>query len=616
MPSAIDRPRHIGIYRCGSILKDSLIAVIIFQLTPISLQLKTKGLNILNLISLLRQGFHRSIVIFILSSALLFGGLPLHAGAATTVILLVAPGGATSGVTCGTDWSTPCELYYALDSRASDAAVSYEIWAKTGSYFPNPIDGRAGTFQLKNNVALYGGFSGDETDRSQRHPGSFTATILSGDIDGAAGTDHSYHVVTGSGTAASAVLDGFLITAGNANGTSGVQHYGGGMYSLNGSPTLSNLTFDQNNASGDGGGLFQGNSSPLMTAITFTQNSAMWGGGLFNDSSSPQIIDSSFSDNHSSLGGGAIYNASNSHAVLTNVTFANNDSGNNGGAMYNYSGASPVLTHVTFTNNHTYANGGAIYDLVAQDVLSDVTFSGNTAKVGGGLFLWLSHSTLNNVTFTSNIASTTGGAISTDTDNSTLTGVTFSANQANYGGGMYLDNSSGSIILNSTFSGNQSTASGGAIFIHAMSVPVLINVTISGNTAGTEGSAMYSDPCYATVRNIIVWGNTPTANPIQCVNGSGITVTYSDIQGGFGGTGNLNQDPLLGALSANGGLTQTMALQAGSPAISAVPLAQCTQADGVTPLLRDQRGVVRPQRGSCDMGAFERVFVFLPKVIQ
>ncbi len=87
---------------------------------------------------------------------------------------------------------------------------------------------RSATFQLKNGVAVYGGFAGTETARNQRNPAA-NVTILSGDIDNndsqtpiitdlttvTGNTTNSYHVVTG---ATGATLDGFTITAGNANG--------------------------------------------------------------------------------------------------------------------------------------------------------------------------------------------------------------------------------------------------------------------------------------------------------------------------------------------------------------------------------------------------------------
>ncbi len=63
-----------------------------------------------------------------------------------------------------------------------------------------------------------------------------------------------------------------------------------------------------------------------------------------------------------------------------------------------------------------------------------------------------------------------------------------------------------------------------------------------------------------------------------------------------------NRNPLLGPLQDNGGRTPTLALQAGSPAIDAGDLIGCPATD--------QRGVLRPQHGQCDIGAFEAEFAF------
>lgn len=74
-------------------------------------------------------------------------------------------------------------------------------------------------------------------------------------------------------------------------------------------------------------------------------------------------------------------------------------------------------------------------------------------------------------------------------------------------------------------------------------------------------------------------------------------VTYSDIQGGYSGTGNISGDPLLGSLGIYGGSTQVFPLLPGSAAIDA--------GNDVTCASTDQRGVGRPQGSHCDMGAFE-----------
>lgn len=67
------------------------------------------------------------------------------------------------------------------------------------------------------------------------------------------------------------------------------------------------------------------------------------------------------------------------------------------------------------------------------------------------------------------------------------------------------------------------------------------------------------------------------------------------------------QDPdaRVGALAANGGPTETVALTGGSPAINAGDPAGCTDETGDL-LTVDQRGTRRPAGGRCDIGAYEQ----------
>ena len=100
--------------------------------------------------------------------------------------------------------------------------------------------------------------------------------------------------------------------------------------------------------------------------------------------------------------------------------------------------------------------------------------------------------------------------------------------------------------------------------------------------------------------------------------GSSPIVTYSDIQGGYEGTGNIDADPLLGTLQDNGGFVWTYALNAGSPAIDA------GNPDPATCPSTDARGVARPIDGDgdgtslCDMGSYEYKYptswLYLPLV--
>ena len=154
-----------------------------------------------------------------------------------------------------------------------------------------------------------------------------------------------------SGEGPNTVLNGFVITGGNASG----------MVNANfSSPTVTNCTFSANSAS-DGGGMgnFQ-SSSPTVTNCTFTGNSASGdgGGGMYNNNSSPTVTDCTFSGNSArnapgllQSAGGGMFNFNNSSPTVTNSTFTGNMAANIGGGMYTTISASPTLTNTGLCNN-------------------------------------------------------------------------------------------------------------------------------------------------------------------------------------------------------------------------------------------------------------------------
>ncbi|MCP4593005.1 MAG: hypothetical protein GY842_19910, partial [bacterium] len=172
----------------------------------------------------------------------------------------------------GTTWESALATVQAGITAAT--AGGCDVWVANGTYYPTEGTDRTATFQLVAGVTLYGGFYGYESlleERDWEH----IETILSGDLnrDDATGGDDSdnvYHVVTG---ADDATIDGFTITAGNADG-SNPHHRGGGMYNDNASPTVTNCTFTGNSADYGGGMANYSSSSPTVTNCTFTGNSA------------------------------------------------------------------------------------------------------------------------------------------------------------------------------------------------------------------------------------------------------------------------------------------------------------------------------------------------------
>lgn len=190
------------------------------------------------------------------------------------------------------DGSTWADAYVHLQDALDEAngyggGATYEIWVAEGIYYPDEDsdgdhvnDAVTETFRLNYDaIRLYGGFAGGESERDARDS-AVHATVLSGDIDQNDGADahgvvtttahisgtNAYHVLWLDGVAnepvtGDAVLDGFTVTAGQANGSSALHSHGGGLYcdgSGSGSecsPTVAHVTFSGNQASYHGGGM-------------------------------------------------------------------------------------------------------------------------------------------------------------------------------------------------------------------------------------------------------------------------------------------------------------------------------------------------------------------------
>ncbi|MCY7357853.1 MAG: hypothetical protein LH609_10365, partial [Rudanella sp.] len=294
-------------------------------------------------------------------------------------VVYVTPNGA--GLQNGTSWANALngnQLQLAITTAAS-CGSSRQVWVAGGLYKPggNANTNRSISFQMANNVAIYGGFAENETALSSRiltasAIGTPTATTLSGDI-GAAGnaSDNSLHVFNHPASLSlnnTARLDGFVITGGNANGSSLPDNVGGAMYNNSNSPSLTNCSFLNHNATTNGGAIYNTVSSrPNLNGCSFLYNTATTsGGGIYNDISTPMLTNCSFLYNTASFNGGAVANFSSNSLTLTNCSFLNNTANSLGGAIRN-NGSSASLTNCVL-----FGNGGA-------NTISNVNSSSLTA---------------------------------------------------------------------------------------------------------------------------------------------------------------------------------------------------------------------------------------------
>jgi len=304
--------------------------------------------------------------------------------------------------------------------------------------------------------------------------------------------------------------------------------------------------------------------------------------------------------------------------TATNCTI----SGNSGDGIANDSSSGTVTaTNCTISGNRgdgigNNSDGGAV-------TATNCTITGNA---GDGI---ANNSTSGTVTATNcTISGNSVNGIVNDSSSGTVTATncTVSSNGGGIGGGGIVnDSSSGTVTAtNCTVSGN----SGYGIANNSTTAPLIAtNCTISGNSG--DGIVDDSDKGTVTATNCTISGNggygilnNSSTGSVAAITNTIIADNTSANCGGPGtiadgghnlqfpgttcGTTITTADPKLdtAGLQNNGGPTQTIALEAGSPAINAGDESVCS-APPVNSL--DQRGFVRPGTGAanCSIGAFE-----------
>jgi hypothetical protein len=375
-----------------------------------------------------------------------------------------------SGAGSGIDWHN---AYVFLQDALAEAQSGAQIWVAKGKYtpdrftdYPNLRFHPEQAFNLNRGVTLLGGFNAKETDITDRDSDPRNnETVLSGDLfenddyNDPFGPEffenswtilrshfcHSDPNVICDNNDANAILDGFTIKGGYANGTSELSepwNKGGGMYNYQGSPSIKRCLFEYNWAYDQGGGMYNYYGSPTLTDCEFSNNYArQQGAGLCNEMGNSTLIGCDFKMNKGAKHGGGVYNEY-SFATLVKCSFSQNGSTHeDGGAMTSvYSDL--CLYDCEFTENQADSDGGAMCNLACMKVqLFQCSFENNKAGDDGGaiysFYCW--DVNIVNCAFIDNNAPTGwGGAINSDTCIRTeLINSTLTRNKADEGGGIY-----------------------------------------------------------------------------------------------------------------------------------------------------------------------------------
>ena len=429
-----------------------------------------------------------------------------------------------TGARNGASWVDACTD---LQSALAAADNGNEIWVAAGTYKPTTGSARTVFFQMRLGVNLYGGFTGTETQRSQRN-WTTNETVLSGDI-GVPGdnTDNSYHVVLYVYGMGGSVLDGFTVTGGMANG-SGDDDNGGGVFCMDAPARLVNCRFAANAAANEGGAVFAKSGELVLADCRLVGNTAAgWGGGaVCVNQASFQISGCFFGGNAATAAdpmgyAGAVRAESGASSTISDCVFVGN-SARRGGAIRTSKGASPTITRCKFSGNHASGAGGAITNGTTSPILLSCTFAGNESPLGGAVANWLTDGTILGCTLVGNVAAKSGGAISTYDNRLAVVNCTLVANSTGLGGGLYSSRNGSIALVNSILWGNRASSAGSQAYYDE----------VTGGASGGEFASC------------LIQGGWNGAE-VQCQGASRVT----------NGGGNLDADPAFVGVVASGGWT-------------------------------------------------------------
>jgi parallel beta-helix repeat protein len=393
----------------------------------------------------------------------------------------------------GTTWAT---AYKTLDQALAVAHCCTNIdtiKVATGTYKPTKkpyngctemttADARDLTFHLPDGLVLWGGYPAGGGVRN-----SLTnITTLSGDFNGddivtgsgstlsiTGNGENAYHILIAYTTfgGLGVTIDGFSIIGGNANGSGNVsgiyRFYGGGIYTRDGTNTISNNTLSGNMASNGGGGIYTNGGTNTISNNMVSRNRASveGGGGIYTFFGTNTLTNNTLSGNsvtfiadNGSGGGGGIY-SENSTITISNNTLSGNSaihsggSGGGGGGISIQSGTNTISNN-TLSGNSANTGGGIYISNGTNNTLTNNTISGNSATDGGGIYTFFSASAVTNNIFWGNSRGTDATIQGADYSATGTNGNTFINNLLQLAASNYPVSNTGNYAIGTAASGN------------------------------------------------------------------------------------------------------------------------------------------------------------------
>lgn len=399
---------------------------------------------------------------------------------------------ASSGLSPEVAWRT---ITHALSAAEADKMAMATIHIAAGTYSAS-TNGEAFPLQMKSFVSLAGAGS--------------ASTVL--DAEGAA----QVIVIR---LASNLTIEGLTITGGDAT-----KGYSGGK---------------------GGGILCQLHSTPVIQYCRVSGNRAVEGGGICCWESCPSILHNTISGNSAEQPGGGIYCFYGSSPAITHNTIAGNSAGWDGGGIWCLQECSPDISDNTISENSAGDGGGGIgYYYRCSPAITNNRIADNQARIGGGIGCQDSWTTaewaaIESNTITGNSAECGAGISCYQCSPAIHNNVIEKNTSSEHGGGLFCSFAAFPIVQNNLVIANKAADGGGAFCYERPSSQhrstVFSSDTIVGNRAEL-GGGIYCEDSPATIFDCILWDNRGELH--------GCSPTYSCIEGGSDGEGNISDDPL------------------------------------------------------------------------